>query len=103
MACSGPNGNVAFSHHAVLYLQQHARGLCGVKRGNGSRKATGAEPVGSGRGEFDWSGPFGAHSPVLKFRNTYATARDFLKSGSGGSGYHLHPRWLLHHASPAWA
>jgi hypothetical protein len=70
MACSGPNGNVAFSQRAVLYLQQHTRGLRGVKRGNGSRTATGAEPVGSGGGEVDLLGAFGSRSSVLKFRNT---------------------------------
>jgi hypothetical protein len=67
-----------FSRRAALYLQQHTRGLRGGKRRKGSRTATGAEPVGSGGGEVDVSGAFGSRSSVPKFRNTYATARNFL-------------------------
>jgi hypothetical protein len=60
----------------LLYFQQHARGRPWLRRWDGSRTATCAEPISSGGGEVDLLGALGSRSPVPKIQEHL---RNFLK------------------------
>ena len=73
-----------FSRRAVLCLQQHTRGMCGGKRGNGSRTDTASEPVGSGVGEADrLGGNLGRLSLPTRSKSAFDSAGPSTSVGMG--------------------